>query len=66
VGPALALVRAGKALVDEHYQLAYGFPNKLAEGVFKRAGYTGARHDRALRRCRCGARPSSIASTRRR
>lgn len=39
VGPALALVRAGKAFVDERYLLAYGFPNKLAEGVFKRAGY---------------------------
>ncbi|MBK7077879.1 MAG: hypothetical protein IPH44_37005 [Myxococcales bacterium] len=39
VGPALALVRAGKAFVDEAFALAYGFPNKLAEGVFKRAGY---------------------------
>ena len=39
VGPALALVRAGKAYVDEQFALAYGFPNKLAEGVFKRAGY---------------------------
>lgn len=54
VGPALALVRAGKALVDEHYQLAYGFPNKLAEGVFKRAGYqalgTVGRYAQPLRR----------------
>ncbi|MBK9036085.1 MAG: hypothetical protein IPL61_33380 [Myxococcales bacterium] len=39
VGPALALVRAGKAFVDAEFDLAYGFPNKLAEGVFKRAGY---------------------------
>lgn len=39
VGPALALVRAGKAYVDATFALAYGFPNKLAEGVFKRAGY---------------------------
>ena len=54
VGPALALVRAGKALVDERYQLAYGFPNKLAEGVFKRAGYqalgTVGRYAKPLRR----------------
>ena len=53
VGPALALVRAGKALVDEELALAYGFPNKLAEGVFKRAGYkplgTIARYARPLR-----------------
>ncbi|MEZ4404356.1 MAG: hypothetical protein R3B06_30325 [Kofleriaceae bacterium] len=39
VGPALALVRAGKAAVDDGYALGYGFPNRLAEGVFKRAGY---------------------------
>lgn len=53
VGPALALVRAGKALVDERHALAYGFPNRLAEGVFKRAGYqvlgTIGRHVRPLR-----------------
>jgi hypothetical protein len=41
VAPALALVRAVKAWVfgDGGFDLAYGFPNRLAEGVFKRVGY---------------------------
>ncbi len=39
VGPALALVRQVKAHALAHHQLAYGFPNALAEGVFKRVGY---------------------------
>ncbi len=39
VGPALALVREVKAFALGRHELAYGFPNALAEGVFKRVGY---------------------------
>ncbi len=53
VAPALALVREGKACALAEHALAYGFPNKLAEGVFARAGYrrlgTIERHVRVLR-----------------
>ena len=37
--PALSLVRAVKEWVGGEMDLAYGFPNNLAEGVFKRVGY---------------------------
>lgn len=53
VMPALALVRGVKAWALEHCDLAYGFPNAHAEGVFKRVGYqplgTIARWARVLR-----------------
>ncbi len=39
VGPALALVRETKAYALATHGFAYGFPNHLAEGVFKRVGY---------------------------
>ncbi len=39
VGPALALVRTVKQWALGHHDVAYGFPNKLAAGVFKRVGY---------------------------
>lgn len=39
VGPALALTRAVKEWALGQYDIAYGFPNKLAAGVFKRVGY---------------------------
>jgi hypothetical protein len=37
--PALSLVRAVKEWVLSEMDLAYGFPNNHAEGVFKRVGY---------------------------
>lgn len=37
--PALSLVREGKKYAESAFAFAYGYPNKLAEGVFKRAGY---------------------------
>ena len=53
VGPALALAREAKAWTLGTLDLAYGFPNKLAEGVFKRVGYkvlgTMPRYARVLR-----------------
>lgn len=53
VGPALALVRDVKAWAAAEFALMYGFPNKLAEGVFKRVGYQTlgaiARYARPLR-----------------
>lgn len=39
VAPALALVRRGKEFALGRFAFAYGFPNRLAEGVFLRAGY---------------------------
>ena len=39
VMPALTLVREAKAWALGELDFAYGFPNKSAEGVFKRAGY---------------------------
>lgn len=39
VGPALALTRAVKEWALANHDIAYGFPNKLAAGVFKRVGY---------------------------
>lgn len=53
VGPALALVREVKTWATAEFALMYGFPNKLAEGVFKRVGYQAlgsiARYARPLR-----------------
>lgn len=53
VGPALALVREVKTWAAGEFALLYGFPNKLAEGVFKRVGYQQlgamARYARPLR-----------------
>jgi hypothetical protein len=40
VAPALRLVREVKAWALDELDLAYGFPNPHAEGVFKRVGYT--------------------------
>lgn len=39
VMPALALVRAVRTWALDELDLAYGFPNKHAEGVFTRVGY---------------------------
>jgi len=39
VGPALALAREVRGWVLGQLDLAYGFPNRHAEGVFKRVGY---------------------------
>ncbi|MCA9679867.1 MAG: hypothetical protein H6709_04340 [Kofleriaceae bacterium] len=39
VGPALTLVRTVKAWVASEFEVAWGFPNFQAVGVFKRAGY---------------------------
>ncbi|MEZ4361133.1 MAG: hypothetical protein R3B48_13190 [Kofleriaceae bacterium] len=39
VAPALRLVREVKAWVLDELDLAYGFPNQHARGVFRRAGY---------------------------
>jgi hypothetical protein len=51
--PALSLVREVKAHALAHHDFAYGFPNKLAVGVFKRVGYrelgTITRYARVLR-----------------
>lgn len=53
VGPALRLVREVKAWALGELDLAYGFPNHHAQGVFRRVGYTrlGAmtRYARVLR-----------------
>src|SRR5687768_3975819 len=60
VGPALALAREAKAWTLGNLDLAYGFPNKLAEGVFKRVGYkvlgTMPRYARVLRHAGYAAR----------
>ncbi len=40
VAPALRLVREVKSWVLGELELAYGFPNHHAQGVFKRVGYT--------------------------
>jgi hypothetical protein len=56
VMPALTLVREAKAWVLGELDLAYGFPNRAAEGVFKRVGYrtlgTIERYVRVLRHAR--------------
>jgi hypothetical protein len=53
VMPALTLVREAKAWALAELDLVYGFPNRSAEGVFKRAGYkplgTIGRYVRVLR-----------------
>lgn len=53
VAPALALVRTVKAWALGELDLAYGFPNQHAQGVFKRVGYhalgTTGRWARVLR-----------------
>ncbi|HVK78700.1 MAG TPA: GNAT family N-acetyltransferase [Kofleriaceae bacterium] len=68
VGPALALVREVKAWALGHHELAYGFPNKHAEGVFKRAGYqplgTITRWARVLRHAGFAGRIREVDLTR--
>jgi hypothetical protein len=53
VAPALRLVREVKAWALGELDLAYGFPNQHAQGVFKRVGYVAlggiARYVRVLR-----------------
>lgn len=53
VMPALMLLREAKGWALAQLDLAYGFPNHAAEGVFKRVGYrrlgTIVRHVRVLR-----------------
>lgn len=53
VMPALMLLREAKAWALAQLDLAYGFPNRAAEGVFKRVGYqrlgTIVRYARVLR-----------------
>lgn len=39
LGPALSLVREVRTWALGHLGMAYGFPNALAQGVFKRVGY---------------------------
>ena len=66
VGPALGLVRAvkesvlGKGDAPGAQSFAYGFPNALAEGVFKRVGYQVlgviGRYARVLRHAEYAAR----------
>ena len=60
LGPALQLVREVRTWTLGHHDLAYGFPNKLAEGVFKRVGYhplgTIGRYARVLRHAGYAAR----------
>lgn len=60
VGPALSLVREVKSFAVGTHAMAYGFPNALAEGVFKRVGYqvlgTIGRYARVLRHAEYAAR----------
>jgi hypothetical protein len=60
VMPALQLVRAARGFVLTEMDLAYGFPNERAEGVFKRVGYrplgTIGRWARVLRHASYAAR----------
>jgi hypothetical protein len=39
LAPALSLVREARREALEHNDFAYGFPNRFARGVFRRAGY---------------------------
>lgn len=60
LGPAMAIVREVKSWALGHLDLAYGFPNALAQGVFKRTGYhslgTITRWARVLRHAGYAAR----------
>lgn len=60
VMPALQLVRAARGFALGEMDLAYGFPNQHAEGVFKRVGYrplgTIGRWARVLRHASYAAR----------
>jgi hypothetical protein len=64
--PALRLVRAAKALAESDFAFAYGFPNRLAEGVFKRAGYAElgriVRYARVLRHADYADRVATLAN----
>lgn len=74
VGPALGLVRAvkesvlGKADAPGTHSFAYGFPNALAEGVFKRVGYRVlgviGRYARVLRHAEYAARVRELELSR--
>lgn len=68
VGPALSLVRAAKELALATHAFAYGFPNALAEGVFKRVGYqvlgTIGRYARVLRHAEYAARVRELELSR--
>jgi hypothetical protein len=58
--PALRLLQAVKAFVSTHCAFAYGFPNKKAEPVMRRAGFhvlaSTARYARVLRHARYASR----------
>lgn len=60
LGPAIAIVREVKSWALGHLDLAYGFPNAHAQGVFKRTGYhplgTITRWARVLRHAGYAAR----------
>jgi hypothetical protein len=62
--PALSLVRAVKAWTLGELDLAYGFPNALAAGVFQRAGYrrlgTIGRWARVLRHAPYASRVAEV------
>ncbi len=68
VGPALALVREVKSFALAGHALAYGFPNALAQGVFKRVGYdvlgTIGRYARVLRHAEYAARVRELELSR--
>lgn len=74
VGPALGLVRAvkesvlGKGDARGAHSFAYGFPNALAEGVFKRVGYQVlgviGRYARVLRHAEYAARVRELELSR--
>jgi hypothetical protein len=74
VGPALGLVRAvkesvlGKGEAPGAHAFAYGFPNALAEGVFKRVGYRVlgviGRYARVLRHAEYAARVRELELSR--
>jgi hypothetical protein len=74
VGPALGLVRAvkesvlGKGDAPGVHAFAYGFPNALAEGVFKRVGYQVlgviGRYARVLRHAEYAARVRELELSR--
>lgn len=53
LGPALQLVKAARTFAQRSFDLAYGFPNRAAVGVFTRAGFERlgemSRHVRPLR-----------------
>jgi hypothetical protein len=68
VGPALTLVRDVKSWALGALDMAYGFPNALAQGVFKRVGYhplgTITRYARVLRHAGYAARVRELELSR--